>query len=406
MSFSSLKQELALPFSGRIAPNRVLKSAMSEKLASFSKEDEFERGEPSEALIRLYEVWGQGQIGIIVTGNIMVHRGHLETGGNVILDRDIEKDYTPLLSRLATAAKAGGSLLLAQISHPGRQTPMSLQPHPVSASAVQLVMDAPDIGLFGVPHPLTMDEIKDIADRFAWASRVLYNAGFDGMQIHGAHGYLMVQFLSPHTNKRTDAYGGSVQNRARILYEIVDAVRAAVPDERFVISVKLNTTDFVRGGLSIEDSIEVAKGLQAHRVDLIELSGGSYETMAFEHRSEKSRQRGAYFIEAAEVFKRHLTVSKLAVTGGFRSAEKMDQAIASGTTDVVGLGIPLCGEPHLIKDIFEGKVSDAKPNLLPGVWTQVAAAQKQLHAIARGEKPDEYTTPEAVARWNQSRSNN
>ncbi|EJD45600.1 FMN-linked oxidoreductase [Auricularia subglabra TFB-10046 SS5] len=279
-----LGQPLLLPFSGRLARNKVLKSATSERLATFDAADEFSRGKPTEELINLFKIWGEGEIGIIVTGNIMVHRSHIESAGAIILDQAIPTDYTPSLRQLARAAKAHGSLLIGQLSHPGRQTSGILQPLPVSASDVQLILEGGSSpATHGRPRALPVHEIHEIVTRFVWAAQALYRADFDGVQIHAAHGYLIGQFLSPRTNLRTDIYGGSLENRARLLYEIVEAVRSAIADQRFIISVKLNVDDFVEGGFSLEDSLHVAERLEALRVDLIELSGGTYEGWRFHH---------------------------------------------------------------------------------------------------------------------------
>lgn len=296
----------------------MLKSATSERLATFDPENTFDRGKPTDELINLFRVWGQGEIGIIVTGNIMVHRSHIESAGAIILDQDILTDYTPSLRRLARAAKAHGSLLIGQLSHPGRQTSWSLQPHPVSASDVRLVLESGGGPVrHGKPRPLLEGEIHELVTRFVWAARVLYRAGFDGVQIHAAHGYLIGQFLSPRTNHRTDPYGGSLHNRARLLYEIVQAVRDAIPDQRFVISVKLNVDDFVEGGFSLDDSLQVAQQLESLRVDLIELSGGTYEGWRFHHTSESSRERECFFLEESLLFKKRLGRPSLQPRAGF-----------------------------------------------------------------------------------------
>ena len=242
--------------SGLVIANRVAKAATSEKLAP--------TGEPTPRLARLYERWGRGGAGLLITGNVAVDRNGLEARGNVLVEDDQDLGA---LHRWAEAAQRWGGRLFMQLSHAGRQSPRSATWEPVAPSSVPLQ------GLravFARPRALEDAEIVAIIGRFARAAGVAKRAGFAGVQIHAAHGYLISQFLSPLTNRRTDRWGGSLDNRMRFLLEVLRAVRGAV-GETYPIAVKLNSVDFQRGGLSREESMEVAAAIDAEGIDLLEI---------------------------------------------------------------------------------------------------------------------------------------
>ena len=211
------------------------------------------------------------------------------------------------------------------------------------------------MGAFATPRALTVDEIHEIQERFARTSRVLVAAGFDGVQLHGAHGYLISQFLSPLANQRTDEYGGDPVNRRRFLLELVAKTREAIGPDR-ILSVKLNSADFQRGGFSEDESIEVARELAGAGIDLLEISGGTYEKAAMMGvvRRESTRQREAYFLDFAEKLRAQVDVP-LMVTGGFRTRAGMDDALSGGAVDVVGLGRPLAVEPEAPARLLSGE---------------------------------------------------
>lgn len=348
-----LAQELQLPC-GAVLKNRLAKAAMTEGLATPD-------GRPTPELERLYGIWSDGGAGMLLSGNIVVDKDHLERPGNVVIDQEPDPDMADRLKRWATAATRNGNHFWAQISHGGRQTQKLVNPNPKSSSDVTLALPG---GQFGKPTPLTKQEIADLVNRWATASKACKDAGFTGVQIHGAHGYLISQFLSPRVNLRGDEYGGTLENRTRFLLEIVAAVRAAVgPD--FPISVKLNSADFQKGGFDFEDSLQVVQWLEEASVDLIEISGGTYEQpklMGSEGIEPEAEQavapstaaREAYFVDFANAMREKVTVP-LMVTGGFRTRAAMEQAIESGAADVVGLGRPMC------------VVTDAPQKLLTGL---------------------------------------
>lgn len=305
-------------------------------------------GVPGEELCRLYEIWSDGGAGMLLSGNIMVDRHHLERPGNVVIDRLPDLEMRQALKRWASSATRKGNHFWAQISHAGRQTQKMVNAKPKAPSAVKLALPG---GQFGEPVELNCGEIEDIISRFGICAAAVKEAGFTGVQVHAAHGYLLSQFLSPRSNRRTDEFGGALANRARPLLAIIEEIRSTVgPD--YPISVKLNSADFQKGGFAFEDSLQVAKWLEAASVDLIEISGGTYEQpklLGIDGMEEEENQnipvstlmREAYFVDFAMAMRKELKIP-LMVTGGFRQSIAMKQAIESGGADVIGLGRPMC----------------------------------------------------------------
>jgi 2,4-dienoyl-CoA reductase-like NADH-dependent reductase (Old Yellow Enzyme family) len=333
-------QSLTLPC-GAVLPNRLSKAAMTEGLATAE-------GIPTAELARLYGLWSDGGAGMLLSGNIIIDKDHLERPGNVVIDRPPSPQMRDALARWATAATRNGNQFWAQISHAGRQTQKLVNKNPKAPSAVKLGLPG---GQFGEPVALMIDEIHDIVQRFGVCALAVKEAGFTGVQIHAAHGYLLSQFLSPRSNQRIDAYGGDLANRARALLEVVASVRAAVgPD--FPVAVKLNSADFQKGGFAFEESLQVAQWLQEASIDLIEISGGTYEQpklLGLAGMEEEEKQnvvqstmmREAYFVDFAIAMREKVSVP-LMVTGGFRLRAAMEQALESGAADLIGLGRPMC----------------------------------------------------------------
>ena len=326
---------------GAVLSNRFAKAAMTEGLAG-------RLGVPGEELCRLYEIWSDGGAGMLLSGNIMVDRHHLERPGNVVIDRPPDLEMRQALKRWASSATRKGNHFWAQISHAGRQTQKMVNAKPKAPSAVKLALPG---GQFGEPVELNCGEIEDIISRFGICAAAVKEAGFTGVQVHAAHGYLLSQFLSPRSNRRTDEFGGALANRARPLLAIIEEIRSTVgPD--YPISVKLNSADFQKGGFAFEDSLQVAKWLEAASVDLIEIPGGTYEQpklLGIDGMEEEENQnipastlmREAYFVDFAMAMRKELKIP-LMVTGGFRQSIAMKQAIESGGADVIGLGRPMC----------------------------------------------------------------
>jgi len=367
---------------GSTLRNRLAKSAMSENLA--------EKNLPGEKLCRLYETWGAGGLGLIITGNVMVDGDELGEPNNVVLDNDKDLDK---FRAWTSAAKKNGAQIWAQVNHPGRQAPSAISKVTVAPSAIKLKVG--NIA-FREPHALTDFEIHGIIKKFARTAELCKHAGFDGVQIHGAHGYLVSQFLSPLANVRSDEWGGSVENRMRFPLEIVRAMRAAV-GKNFPIGIKMNSADFQRGGFAEEDSIIVAKALEEEGIDLLEISGGSYESSVMTGKGvrESTAAREAYFLPFAEKIRKAVKVP-LMLTGGFRSAAAMNAAVESGSIDVVGIARPLAMEPALAYRLLADP--HARAELKP-VKTGIAAIDKmgmleigyyslQLKRIGEGKLPD------------------
>ena len=373
--------------SGAVLANRLAKSAMSEVLADAIT------GAPTDELIRLYERWGRSGAGLLITGHVVVDPHGLAEPGNVVITDD---RHLAELTRWAQAAQAHGAKLWMQINHAGRQSPKKMNRVPVAPSAIGLKGMG---GLFAKPRALEDAEIVAIVERFATAARVAKAAGFAGVQVHAAHGYLAAQFLSPRSNLRTDRWGGSLENRARFLLEVVRAIRAAV-GPAFPIGVKLNSADFQRGGFSIDDAMQVARWLDEAGVELLEVSGGNYESPAMQGSGElpkemraSSREREAYFLDYACRI-REVTTMPILLTGGMRSRAVMESAIGSGAVDVIGLARPMTYAPELPARLLDGSL-DAAPAVqirsrvrIVDDALQVMWFQAQIHEMARGREPN------------------
>jgi 2,4-dienoyl-CoA reductase-like NADH-dependent reductase (Old Yellow Enzyme family) len=350
---SVLAQTLTLPC-GAILPNRLGKAAMTEGLATPG-------GLPTPELDRLYGLWSDGGAGMLLSGNIQVDADHLERPGNVVIDREPDRAMRDALQSWAAAGTRNGNHFWAQISHAGRQTQKPVNPTPKAPSAVKVGLPG---GQFGEPVALTSAEIEDIVRRFGVCAAAVKAAGFTGVQIHAAHGYLLSQFLSPRTNQRNDQYGGSLENRARALLDIVASVRAAVgPD--FPVAVKLNSADFQKGGFAFEDSLQVAQWLEQASVDLIEISGGTYEQPKLlglsgteeeepQNVAHSTKLREAYFVDFALAMQEKVSIP-LMVTGGFRQRAVMEAALESGGADLIGLGRPMCVDTDAPNQLLAGQ---------------------------------------------------
>ncbi|GAB3862100.1 NADH:flavin oxidoreductase/NADH oxidase family protein [Nocardioides maradonensis] len=386
---ASLADPLDLP-SGVRLPNRIAKAALSEALGDADNS-------PDDRIVTLYRRWAQGGYGLLVTGNIMVDRAHLGEPGNIAIedDRDL-----PQLTEWTKAAHDGGAAIFAQLNHPGRQSNLLALGHtPVAPSAVALAMPGAT-----TPRALTGPEIEEIIERFATAAAVCGEAGFDGVELHAAHGYLITQFLSPLTNLRTDEWGGTPERRMRFLIEVVRRVRGRV-SPGFAVAVKLNSADFQRGGFSEDDSRAVVAALAAEAVDLIEVSGGNYESPAMGgSEASSTREREAYFLDYARSVRQEAGGIPIAVTGGFRSRSAMEDALAAGDCDLVGIARPTVTATDAAASILDGRTAtltthEIQAGLRPilGRLTDLKALDgflniswntDQLHRLARGLEPD------------------
>ena len=404
----TIGDHLTLP-SGLTLKNRLAKGAMTEGLGDPANQ-------ATQGHANLYRRWAHGGIGLSITGNILVDKNHLERPGNVAIDGPLSDNAMEALKAFAAAGTEKGTALFAQLNHAGRQTPALVNPHPLAPSDVKLGMPG---GQFGEPRAMTESEIRDVIARFARTAKTCQQAGFTGVQIHAAHGYLLSEFLSPDVNTRADEWGGSLENRARLLLSVLRAVRSAT-GPGYPISVKLNSADFQRGGFSHEDSLQVARWLNDEGIDFLEISGGTYEQPRMAgadelslhpDRSEKRREstvaREAYFLDYAADIRKTVTMP-LMVTGGFRTVEGMNAALASGDLDLIGIARPLCVMPEAPGQLVSGALASLPAyektlRLGPGVlgphsrftmlkamngWGQQGWFCLQLLRMGEGRDPD------------------
>jgi len=389
-----LGKPLHFEFSNQTAQNRFLKGAMTERLSSWDAKNFEARGVPSKNLINVYRRWGEGEFGVILTGNIMIEYDHLEAAGNPIIPRGApyEGERFENFKELATQSKKHGSLIVGQVSHPGRQVTEAIQPKPISASDVQLEGNV--MGMtFAKPRAATDEDIKNIIEGFAHAAEYLEKAGYDGIQLHGAHGYLLAQFLSPTTNQRTDTYGGSLENRARLIIEISQEIRRRTSGS-FTVGIKLNSVEFQDKGFGTEEAATLCKLLEDNSFDFVELSGGTYEQLAFGHKRESTIKREAFFIEFAEKITPSLSKTRTYVTGGLKTASAMVDAL--NTVDGVGLARPVCLEPELPRQIISGEVDAAIDQLTDDndFGTTNVAAGTQIRQLGKDQQPIDLSVQE------------
>jgi 2,4-dienoyl-CoA reductase-like NADH-dependent reductase (Old Yellow Enzyme family) len=382
--------------SGQVLRNRIAKAAMEENMAGDSQL-------PDQQLFTLYRRWAEGGTGLLVTGNVMVHAEALTGPGGVVLD-----EHAPLkpFTEWAKVGKSGGGAIWMQINHPGRQ---------VAADMPGVVWGPSDVAVslgkhssrFGRPTAMTARQIKDTVTRFAVTAHRAEKAGFDGVEIHAAHGYLLSQFLSPLVNTRTDRWGGSLENRARVLLDIVRAVRACVSPS-FAVAVKLNSADFQRGGFEAADARQVIEMLTPLGVDLVELSGGSYESPAMTGRpaDRRTQAREAYFLDLAKDLVKTSSVP-LMLTGGITHRNTAERVLHNGVA-VVGMGTALAVTPDL-PNLWRDH-QEAERQMEPVTWSDKALAsaagmakvRHQMRRLARGSRSRPGTHP-AVALISEQR---
>lgn len=365
-----------------VIPNRLAKAAMSENIANRNLL-------PDKELIRLYERFGSSGAGLLITGNILIDKNALGEPNNVVID---ESSSLAGFIEWAKVAKKNGSILFGQINHPGRQSPVLLSKQPVAPSPI--AVNAP-FGIFATPRELKEDEIQELIIKFTTSARRLKEAGFDGIEIHAAHGYLINQFLSPLTNHRKDKWGGSLENRVRFLIEIYRSIRNDLGKE-FPVAVKLNSKDFQHGGFSEDDCTYVAKILDQEGVDFLEISGGNYEVAAMTgvHEKEATRLREAYFLEFAHLLRKNVSCPMM-VTGGFRTRTGMDQATEEGI-DILGLARTIAMDPSFPAKILSGEsMGMMLKRVTAGIGVvdqagalEIAWYQQQLLRMGDGKNPD------------------
>ena len=339
--------------------NRLCKAAMTEGLADSNNF-------VTQRHVNLYKKWASGGAGILLSGNVQVDKRYLEGPGNVAIEKETYLDQIDNLRKWAEVGTRNNTQFWMQISHAGRQTPGAINPNPLSPSSVQLKIPGAN---YGIPTPMSVDDIEDVIERFIFVAKIAKETGFTGIQLHSAHGYLLSQFLSPDINLRDDEWGGSIINRSRLMLRIIEGCRAELGNN-FPIAVKLNSADFQKGGFSDSDSVKVAKLLNDAGVDVIEISGGTYEQPRLlgiddisvnkersEERKPSTIAREAYFLNYAEKIQKAIKIP-LMVTGGFRTSVAMNAALNAKACDLIGVGRPLCAQPLILNDLLAGSIQE------------------------------------------------
>ncbi len=372
---------------GKTAKNRFFKSAMEEQLA--------QQNQPTMSLVQLYDTWAKGGAGVLVTGNVMVAENGKGSINDVVLT---DERSLPTLQQWAKAGTQNDTLLIMQINHAGKQSPKVLSPTPVAPSEVALQgMD----GFINPPRALTEPEIDALIQQFATTAKIAEKAGFSGVQIHAAHGYLISQFLSPHHNRRQDKWGGSLENRMRFLVEIYHAIRAVVQPD-FLVGLKLNSADFQKGGFDETDSLQVVQKMAELGIDFIEISGGNYENPEMLSVKDSTRKREAFFLDYAEKA-RAICPVPLIITGGFRSESAMNEALQSGHLDFIGIARPFALLPDLPNQIKQGsyrtlETHRIKTGFAPvdnklGAVLEMDWYMAQMRLIGQGKQPNLKLSP-------------
>lgn len=367
--------------SGLQLKNRIVKAAMEESLAIPGQI-------PDKKLDILYRKWAHGGAGMLITGNVMVHTQALTGPACVILD---ESSHKPPFRNWARAAKVNNTAVIMQINHPGRQVEANMPGVVWGPSAIPVNLGKHS-KRFGCPQAMNIEQIQQTIQRFVTSAHLAEKTGFDGVEIHAAHGYLLSQFLSPLSNQRTDDWGGSLENRARILLAIVQMIRETV-SSTFSVGVKLNSADFQRGGFDADDARKVIDMLTPLGVDFVEISGGSYESPAMMGRSADSRTqaREAYFLDLAESLVK-TSAMPLILTGGISCLSTAQKVIASGIA-LVGMGTALSLHPNL-PHLWQ-KDQETTQRLTPVNWSDktlasaatMALVRYQLHRMAHNRNP-------------------
>tara|TARA_B100001250_G_scaffold59320_1_gene46201 strand:+ start:625 stop:1938 length:1314 start_codon:yes stop_codon:yes gene_type:complete len=351
-----IQSSLKLPCGAEIK-NRIGKSAMTERIADSNNF-------VNQKHLNLYQRWSEGECGLLISGNAMVDRFNLEGAGNIILDQRNYKDQLETLKKWTEIGTRNQTHFWIQLSHAGRQTPMEINKTPMAPSSVQLKIPG---RRYGVPIEMNNQDIINTIDQFVFAAKIAQEVGFTGVQLHSAHGYLLSQFLSPNINLRNDEWGGSIENRSRLLIEIIRRCRKELGSD-YPISVKLNSADFQKGGFTDTESTAVAKILNEEKIDLLEISGGTYEQAKFLgydelsidprknlHLTRSTVAREAYFLSYAENIS-SVCSTPLMVTGGFRTIRGMNSALSS-ICHMVGVARPLCSDPLAVKKLLLRKIT-------------------------------------------------
>ena len=381
MTENLLFTPITLP-NGTTIKNRFFKSAMSEGMGT----REFQT---KKNIATLYKRWAEGGTGLIITGNIMVDPKRTAEPGNIVFDKNSNME---ILKEWAKQGQQHGAKVMVQLNHPGKQAPKTVSKQTVAPSAVPLGNGLNK--LFSTPRALTTSEVEELVQKFVTSAKVAKEAGFSGVQIHAAHGYLISQFLSPHDNRRTDKYGGSLENRMRFLKEIYLGMREELGKD-FTIGIKINSTDFKEDGLTEEDSLKTIIELANLGLDFVEISGGTYERPAMMGATSKSTNQ-VFFAEYSKKLKQKIEIP-VVVTGGIRSINAMNTLLNDNTTDFIGIARPLTIDPNIPNKIKQGtytivettRVSTGVKKLdkIFGSLLGIVYYQVLMQNIAKGKEP-------------------
>ena len=381
MTENLLFTPITLP-NGTTIKNRFFKSAMSEGMGT----RDFQ---PKKNIATLYKRWAEGGTGLIITGNIMVDPKGTAEPGNIVFDKNSNME---ILKEWAKQGQQHGAKVMVQLNHPGKQAPKTVSKQTVAPSAVPLGNGLNK--LFSTPRALTTSEVEELVQKFVTSAKVAKEAGFSGVQIHAAHGYLISQFLSPHDNRRTDKYGGSLENRMRFLKEIYLGMRGELGKD-FTIGIKINSTDFKEDGLTEEDSLKTIIELANLGLDFVEISGGTYERPAMMGATSKSTNQ-VFFAEYSKKLKQKIEIP-VVVTGGIRSINAMNTLLNDNTTDFIGIARPLTINPNIPNKIKQGtytivettRVSTGVKKLdkIFGSLLGIVYYQVLMQNIAKGKEP-------------------
>lgn len=381
MTENLLFTPITLP-NGTTIKNRFFKSAMSEGMGT----RDFQ---PKKNIATLYKRWAEGGTGLIITGNIMVDPKGTAEPGNIVFDKNSNME---ILKDWAKQGQQHGAKVMVQLNHPGKQVPKTIAKETVAPSTIPLGNGLNK--LFSTPRALTTSEVEELVQKFVTSAKVAKEAGFSGVQIHAAHGYLISQFLSPHDNRRTDKYGGSLENRMRFLKEIYLGMREELGKD-FTIGIKINSTDFKEDGLTEEDSLKTIIELANLGLDFVEISGGTYERPAMMGATSKSTNQ-VFFAEYSKKLKQKIEIP-VVVTGGIRSINAMNILLNDNTTDFIGIARPLTIDPNIPNKIKQGtytivettRVSTGVKKLdkIFGSLLGIVYYQVLMQNIAKGKEP-------------------
>ena len=381
MTENLLFTPITLP-NGTTIKNRFFKSAMSEGMGT-------KNFQPKKNIATLYKRWAEGGTGLIITGNIMIDPKGTAEPGNIVFDKNSNME---ILKDWAKQGQQHGAKVMVQINHPGKQVPKTIAKETVAPSAVPLGNGLNK--LFSTPRALTTSEVEELVQKFITSAKVAKEAGFSGVQIHAAHGYLVSQFLSPHDNRRTDKYGGSLENKMRFLKEIYLGMREELGKD-FPIGIKINSTDFKEDGLTEEDSLETIVELANLGLDFVEISGGTYERPAMMGATSTSSNK-VFFAEYSKKLKQKVDIPVI-VTGGIRSINAMNTLLNDNTTDFIGIARPLTIDPNIPNKIKQGtytivettRVSTGVKKLdkIFGSLLGIVYYQVLMQNIAKGKEP-------------------